>query len=114
MRRVHSLVAVALLVAGCGSATRQTGPGNVATRMIHAVDSGDGVTACGLLTAGQRTVTPCGSVALRIYRAYRHGTVSGVTTRGAEADIAVDTPGGAHVMLLRREHARWLVAAPGS
>lgn len=106
------LVAVGLLVSGCGSSAGETAARGVAERFLGAVSSGDGAAACGLLApqAVRRIESDQGDcVQALVGMGLPGGQVRGVSAWGDAAQVRTT----ADTLFLRELDSGWRVTAAG-
>jgi hypothetical protein len=107
------VIAVAGTVAACSSGPQRGQVSGAAAEFVAALTSGDGSSACDMLTSDARqsvtgaTEVPCARAVLTVDE--RGDAVTSVQVWGDAAQVHV----GADVVFLRRISGRWLVSAAG-
>ena len=132
MRRASAIIAVAVMVAGCGASAEDRAASTV-HGYLDAFVAGDGAKACSLMASTTRAefvaraqrdmkTSDCGVAIDRIHnqtgprvlRALKNAKVSHVKVQGDSATARITSGSSTTVTTLLKEHGSWRIAAtPG-
>jgi hypothetical protein len=108
-----TVLSIALLLTGCAASPQRSGAAVAAQSFVAALERGDGVAACGLLSpeaaqsAPGATDASCADAISSVNENGRSAT--GVQVWGSAAQVRI----GSDVVFLQRISGRWLVSAAG-